>query len=478
MRLVHTSIAITLVAATVACAPAGPDYLRPTLAPPTQHRTAQITTDQARSLADTAWADLFRSPELAALVRDALDHNLDLMAAAARVEEFRGRAALAGIDTRPTVAGAFKTAPSPTGGAIDNAYNAGIFFNWEIDFFGRLRRSAEAARADLLASESGQRAVMASIVTGVADLYVTLRALDEQAAILKRNIQVQEDTLALARRLSEGGVASGLEVQQALTQVASTRAALPRVERQILQVENALSFLAGRAPGPVARGAGDLGLPVVPEVPAGLPSALLERRPDIVAAEHQLRAANARIGVAVANRIPVPRIGLTASFGRLSTSLSDFFSGGVKAQNLLSWGPFVDLPIYDGSRANSRIRIAHAQAEQAALAYRSAFLQALREVADALGTGETAVRELAETQASLNAAREYYRLTDMRYRGGVASYLEVLDAQRQVLSTELAVATSRTTQLSATVALYRALGGGWSDEELARLSAREMTARK
>lgn len=476
-RLITLGLASTLLAAT-GCAPLGPAYQRPAVSPPAQFRGLAVDAAQAGALGDLPWADLFQEPELAALVRDAVEHNLDLLAAAARVEEFRGRAALAGADLGPTLAGSFSTSPSPTGGKVDNAYTGGLFFNWEIDFFGRLRRTAEAARADLLATESGRRAVMATVVTSVTDLYVALRSLDEQAAILKRNIAIQENSLALVRRLDEGGVASGLEVQQALNQLSTTRAALPRVERQIVQVENALSVLAGRAPAAVARAGADRPLPALPTIPAGLPSTLLERRPDIVAAEQQLRAATARIGVALASKVPFPRIGLTTSLGRVSTSLDDFLGGGVKAQNVFSIGPFVDVPLYDGKRGNARVRIARAQAEQAALAYRSTVIQALREVADALAAGDTLVREIAEQRTSLDAAREYYRLTEMRYRGGVSSYLEVLDAQRQVLAAELALTNARTAQLSSAVALYRALGGGWSDQELARLEAKDQATRQ
>jgi multidrug efflux system outer membrane protein len=214
----------------------------------------------------------------------------------------------------------------------------------------------------------------------------------------------------------------------------------------------------------------------VPDIPVGLPSQLLERRPDIRVAENQLRAAVARIGVAVAQKIPVPRIGLTASFGRISTSLDDFFQGGDKAENLLSFGGFFDIPFYDGGRGNARVRIAQAQAEQAALGYRSVILQSFREVADALVTLDKIRQEIAENQIRFDASREYLRLTDLRYRGGVVSYLEVLDAQRQVFSAELDLSNSRLTQLLAVIDLYRALGGGWSDEELKKLGERPATA--
>jgi multidrug efflux system outer membrane protein len=211
-------------------------------------------------------------------------------------------------------------------------------------------------------------------------------------------------------------------------------------------------------------------MPVAPDVPVGLPSQLLERRPDIVQAEQVLRSAVAQIGVAVASKIPVPRIGLTSTFGRYGSDLGDYFGGGPKAENLFSFGPFLDIPLYDGGAGKARVKIAQAQAEQAALAYKGTFLQSLREVADALATIDRVRQQTVENEARVAAAREYLRLTDMRYRGGVSSYLEVLDAQRQLFSAEIDLADAHRLQLVGAVQLYRALGGGWSDDELKKLA--------
>jgi multidrug efflux system outer membrane protein len=470
MNLRSTSLLLLPVMAVASCAPLGPNYQRPEVTPTPAYRDVRVTADQARSIADMPWIDLFKEPELSALVRQALDRNLELRAALWRIEEFRGRAALSRADLKPFVGGQFTTSASPNRDELDNYYNAGLFFNWEIDFFGRLRRSAEAAQASYLATEWGTRAVMTSVVTDVAELYVNLRSLDEQLDITRRTVASQEEWLTLVRKLDAGGVASGAEVAQALNQVATTRAVQPQIERQIVQFENALSVLVGREPGTVARATGTVSMPVPPEVPAGLPSQLLERRPDIVQAEQQLRAAVARIGVAVASKIPVPRIGLTTSFGRVGASLEDFFSGGEKAQNLFSIGPFLDIPLYDGGAGKARVTIAKAQAEQAAVAYKGTFLQSLREVADALVTIDKVRQQIAETQIRVDAAKEYLRLTDMRYRGGVSSYLEVLDAQRQLYGAEIDLADARRLQLVGAVQLYRALGGGWSDDELKKLA--------
>jgi multidrug efflux system outer membrane protein len=453
-----------------ACAPLGPNYQRPDVTPPPAHRDVRVTSDQARSLADMPWVDLFKEPELSALVREALDRNLDLRAALWRIEELRGRAALSNADLKPFVGGQVSTSASPTQSKVDNVYNAGLFFNWEIDFFGRLRRAAEASQAEYLATEWGTRAVMTSVVTDVAELYVSLRALDEQLAITRRTITSQEEWLVLVRKLERGGVASSAEVAQAQNQVSTTRAVQPEIERQIILLENALSVLVGRTPSSVLRASGPARMPVPPEVPAGLPSQLLERRPDIVQAELQLRVAVARIGVAVASKIPVPRIGLTSSFGRFGSDLGDYFGGGPKAENLFSFGPFLQIPIYDGGAGKARVQIAQAQAEQAAVVYKGTFLQSLREVADSLGTIEKVRQQIVENEARVQAAQEYLRLTDLRYRGGVSSYLEVLDAQRQLFAAEIDLADARRLQLVGAVQLYRALGGGWSDDELKRLA--------
>ena len=475
----HRVVPILLVVAGLgtACAPLGPNYTRPTVTPPPAYRSVTVTPEQAQSIADLPWFEMFKDPTLSALIREAIDNGLDLRQAAARVEEFRGRAALAGSNLKPFVGGEFTTSGVGTGTKFDNAYSGTIFFNWEIDFFGRLRRASEAARADLLATEWGARATMSSLVTDVAQAYVDLRSLDEQRDIVVRTIASQEEWLALVRKLDQGGVASGTEVAQATLQVATTREQLPLVERQIVQVENLISVLVGRPPSAIQRDTVRVtSLPAAPDVPTGLPSQLLERRPDIVATERVLHAAVARLGVAVASRIPVPRIGLTGAFGRVGTSLEDFFGGGDKAEGLVSIGPFIQLPLYDGGAGNARVRIARAQAEQAAIDYRAVILQSFREVADALVTIQKVREQIAESEARKAAAAEYLRLTDLRYRGGVSSYLEVLDAQRQLFSAELDLADLKRVQLVSAVQLYRALGGGWSDDELKKLAERPATA--
>lgn len=449
-----------LAALTSACA-LGPHYRRPEITPPATYRG--VTEPQARSLADTEWFELFAEPGLNAANREALENNLDLRFAVARVEEFRARAGLARSELGPTLGGAFETTSTPQSG-IDNSYFGGLVFNWEIDFFGRLRRGSEAARADLLATEWGAKATMASLVSDVAQTWFTLRSLDEQAAIARRTIATQEQSLELVRTLMRGGLASGAEEAQAVNQLATTRAQLPAIERQQVQAENLLSVLLGRPPRAVPREAPPPGPPVPPEIPAGLPSTLLERRPDVAAAEASLHAATARVAVARASRIPVPRIGLTGTLGMVSTALRDLFTGDDTGAAVSSFGPFASLPLVDSGRGGKGVEIARAQLAQAELAWRNAVLLSLREVADALVTVDRVREEISQNEIRVTAASEYLRLTDLRYRGGVTSYLEVLDAQRQLFSAEIDLAQSRRALLLGFVELYRSLGGGWSND--------------
>lgn len=463
--------AIACAAAIGALAPGctlGPDYKRPAIDLPAAHRG--VTGPEARSLADTPWFELFSDPELDSLIGQALDANLDLQAAVARVEEFRARAGLARAQLAPTVSGVFQTGVTP-GTGLDNNYVAAGALNWELDFFGRLRRGSEAARADLLASVGAARAAMASLVADVARSWFTLRALDEQAAIARRTITAQEQSLALVRTQMRAGLASGAEEAQAVNQLATTRARLPAIERQRLQAENLLSVLLGRPPQAVARGTPPQALPVPPAIPAGLPSALLERRADVASAEASLHAATARVGVAVASRIPVPQLGLTGTFGVVSVALKDLFTGERTGSAVTSFGPSASVPLFDGGRGGSNVDAARAQLRQAELAWRTTVLLALREVADALTTVDTVREEMAQNEVRVGAARASLRLSEQRYRGGVTSYLEVLDTQRQLFSAELDLTDSRRALLVGYVDLYRALGGGWSDDQLEKLRA-------
>jgi multidrug efflux system outer membrane protein len=469
--------AATVVFSTAACAKVGPNYARPTITPPPTYRP-DVPVDQASAMADLKWVDQYWEPELAALVQIAITENLDLRLAVARIAEFRARAASARADLGPTLTGTVETQPrtriTDDESWLRSIYTAGVAFNWEIDFFGRLRRASEAAQNDLLATEDGARAVMASIVSDVTQSWVELRVIDELLEITRRNIALQEQSLLLVQRRVQGGVAAGVDEQQAISQLASTRAQLPSLQQESQLVENRLSVLLGKPPGPISRPPSAF-TAAPPDIPVGLPSLLLERRADIRQAERELMAATSRIGVAIGNAFPFPRIGLTSFFGLLSGSLDQLFKGD--DSGVFSWGPTVQYPLIDSGRGRAGVAVATAQAEQAAVTYRRAILQAFGEVADTLVRLQRERERIEQRQIQVSAATESLRLSNLRYVGGVADYLEVLDAQRVLFLAETDLARSREDLLLASVQLYRALGGGWSDSELRRLVDRPPDAR-
>jgi multidrug efflux system outer membrane protein len=466
-----------LLGLSVAACAVGPDYVRPTVAPPALYRGV-LAPEQATVIADLAWVDRYGEPELSALVRAAIDENLDLRLAVARIAEFRGRAAAARADLGPTLAGTLGAQPrtriEDDETWLRSIYTLGVVFHWEVDFFGRLRRASEAARNDLLATEDAARAVMASVVAAVAESWFDMRILDDLIAVTERNIALQEDALRLVQLRVKGGVAAGIDEQQAVSQLASTRAQLPTLQQQSQLSENRLGALLGRAPASIDHPARPVAA-VPPGIPAGLPSELLERRADIRQAERELMAATSRIGLAIGSAFPFPRIGLTAFFGMLSGSLDLLFNGN--DSGVFSWSPVVQYPLVDSGRGRAGVDIATAQAEQAALAYRATIVQALREVADTLVALEKVRERIAQRQVQVAGATEALRLSNARYVGGVADYLEVLDAQRVLFIAETDLTRSRQDELIASVQLYRALGGGWSDDELMRLIDRPFTAR-
>ncbi len=466
MTRLARAVAIALVAGVSGCA-IGPDYERPELPVPDEHRGV-LAPQTAESYADLAWASVFNDPELVPLIERALEYNLDLGIAAARVEEFRGRARVSRSYLGPEVRGVGSTSPSAFGDE-DSSYALGLQLNWEIDLFGRLRRADEAARAQLLASEDFARGVMNSLVADVATTWFSLRELDEEVAIIERTIRSQEESLELVRSLKRNGVASGAEEQQALAQLAATRSQMPVAVQRRQQTENLLRFLVGDVPGSVERTQPPTILPVPEALPVGLPAQLLARRPDLRQLENQLHAATANIGVAEASRFPYLSIGLTSFFGLVSPELARLVDGDDPAEGLFSIGPFVDLPIWQSGRGTGNVEVARAQFRQAELGYRRGVLLAYRETSDAL-VARDQVRDLIEqNQVRRSAAVEVLRLQKLRYRAGVVSYLEVLDAERQLFAAEIDLARARFSQLESYVELYRALGGGWSEAELQRL---------
>jgi outer membrane protein, multidrug efflux system len=444
----------------------GPDYRRPDVATPGGWRDGARTADPA-SLADTAWWELFQDDELRRLIQVALEANKDLGIAVTRVDQARAVLGVTRSLQFPDVtAGASATTnrtsdnihPRGIGGDY-GLYNTTIDMSFEIDIWGRLRRATEASRAELLASEEAQHAVVMTLVSDVATTYLRLRELDLELEITQRTVAARRESLGIVRDRFQGGLTSALDVRQAETDLASTAAQIPDLQRQIAVTENQLSILLGRNPGDISRGRPLTGQTFPPEVPAGLPSALLDRRPDIRQAEETLVARNARIGVAKAAFFP--QISLTGFFGVESVSLSDLFTG---PSRIWQFGPTVTVPIFNAGRNRANLQLVEAQQREALLRYEQAIQQAFREVDDALVTHRRARESLAEQDAAVQASREALTIAELRYTSGLTSYLNVLDAQRTLLTAEVAQSRTLGVQLVAVVQLYRALGGGWGPE--------------
>jgi multidrug efflux system outer membrane protein len=444
----------------------GPDYRRPGVAAPAGWRGGSPGPDPA-TLADLTWWDLFQDEELRGLVQVALEANKDLGIAVTRVDQARAQLGVSRSAQWPEVnAGASATTnrisdnvrPRNLGGET-GLLSTTVDLAFEIDLWGRLRRASEAARAELLASEEARRAVVMTLVSDVASAYLQLRELDVELETTRRNVASRRGSLQIVRDRFEAGLTSALDLRQAEAELASTAAQIPDLERQIAQTEHRLSLLLGRNPGGIGRGRPLAGQVFPPVVPAGLPSALLERRPDIRQAEAGLVAANARIGVARAAFFP--QISLTGFFGVESVALSDLFTG---PSRIWQFGPTVTLPIFTGGRNRANLALVEAQQRETLLRYEQAIQQAFREVEDALVAHGKAREALVENEAAVRASREALTVAELRYAAGRTGYLDVLDAQRTVLAAELAQSRTLRAQLVAVVQLYRALGGGWAPE--------------
>lgn len=457
------ALALSLLALS-ACA-VGPKYQRPQVEVPKEHRFASVK--EAASIADLPWWDFFRDPVLQGLVREALEKNQDLALAVARVEEARALSGVAKADFYPQVAaqasGAYGQPFSKQivpGSSETGRFGLSASVFWELDLWGRVRNQSAAAMADLLATDEGRRAVVLSLVSGVAQAYVELRELDLELEVARANTETRRGTLDLFEKRARGGVASDLEVNQARADLAFTSAAIPLTERLIALKENEIAVLLGRTPGPVARGAALVETPVAPELPAGVPAALMERRPDLVAAEQGVVAATARVGVAVANRLP--QLSLSGLIGLDARNVPDAFTPDALLWNV---GAGLLAPIFQGGRLSSEEEAARARLEQAAAAWRKAVQVAFREVSDAAVSVVKLKAARQELEKQVKATREATRLALLRYQGGVSSYLEVLDAQRQQFDSELQLTRTRGAELGSVVLLYRSLGGGWQERK-------------
>jgi multidrug efflux system outer membrane protein len=444
----------------------GPDYLRPKVLIPDNHRGA-LEPAKADSLADIPWWELFKDPVLQELTREALRNNYDLQTAAARVEEARSQIGVARSFLYPQVnfngGGSAQqvsrlSEPPQSFGASRTYQNwlLGLNMAWELDVFGRIRREAEAATGVFLATEQAQRGVYITLVADVAQSYFILRELDLELEISRRTVKINDETVEFYRRRLFGGVSNQLEVDQAIANRSRTAATIPDIERQIVAQENLINFLLGRNPGPIPRGAALTDQYYPPSIPAGLPAALLERRPDVKGAEDLLLAANADIGAAKA--LFFPNFSLTAALGSASHELSNLAD---RRAAIWSVAGGILQPVFQGWRIFYNYEATKARFDQALAQYQKAAQNSFREVSDALVSVEKLKDIRAELETSVQSLGNAARLSRLRYDTGLANYLEILIADQQLFDQELLLARSRGGQLTAVVQLYRALGGGW-----------------
>jgi multidrug efflux system outer membrane protein len=462
-KIVRFLCAILSTGLLVGCA-VGPKYHRPVVQTPNAFR--DVTPDlqqqaQAASYADLPWWQVFQDPKLQELIRAALKQNYDLQLAAERINAARSQVAITRSGLFPQV-------------GVDANFNGGkehvvqSRFNFltltgdaafQLDLFGRLRRATEAARAELLATEDARQTVILTLVSDLANDYFTLLQLDLELQITRQTVNTQTDSVKLTNLRLDRGVATKLDVLQAQQVLDTANAQIPDMERRIAQEENAISILLGDYPHDVARG-----LPLVeqrlpPEVPAGLPSSIIERRPDIREAEQILIASNAQIGVAKAQFFP--QIALTGSGGG-SFGRSSIFSSLMASQiGIWSYGAQVSQPIFTGGALRGNLRLAKSENQQALIAYRETIQRALGDVSDALIGYEKLHEVRMRQQDSVSDLEETVRISTLRYKGGTTTYLEVLDGQRSLYSAELTLASARGEEYRSLVQLYKALGGGW-----------------
>jgi len=457
--MIRRAVGAVLVATLAGCA-VGPNYQRPEIGTPDRFYGEQQAA-QAKTLTDTPWFEVFGDPTLKALVDEAVATGFDARIAAARVQEAQARYGISKADRYPQIgydAGyEYKRLPETVvaSGDPSSVYSASVGISWELDIWGRVRRLNEAALNSYLATEEARQGVLLTLASDVAQSYFELLELDAELAIAKRTTLAYQEMYDLFRRRLEGGAASALETSRALGALKSTAAQIPDIERRIVQTENKLNLLVGRQPGPVARGLALVDQPVCPEVPAGLPSALLERRPDIRQSEDELHAASAAIGVATANFFPT--ISLTGFFGGLSPELSELFG----SNQTWSVGAGLLGPIFQGGRLKQAKAAAVAQWEQALASYEKTVTSALADVSNALVAKQKLAEVTTQLVASVAAYEEAVRIANIRYLSGLSSYFEVVDAQQQLFPAENALARARRDELTSAVSLYKSLGGGW-----------------
>ena len=460
------ALLIPFIAISAAGCTVGPSYTRPLVTVPEGYRGAtpvESTPAGAASIGDQKWWEVFQDDQLQRLIAAAVKQNFDVRIAAARLLQAQAQLGIVRADQFPSLdagvgAARERVAESLALPAVQTgAFQVQVATTWELDFWGKFRRATEAVRAELLASEWGRRAIVTSLVSQVAGAYFELRALDLDLDIAQRTLISRRESLRLTEVRAQGGATSLLDLRQAEQLVFGASAEIADLERRIQQQENVISALLGNNPGGVTRGRALTDQPHAPDVPTGLPSALLERRPDIAQAEQRLIAANADIGVAKAAYFP--QISLTGSGGAQSAALTDLFSGPAGVWLV---GATLAQPIFTAGRTRSRVELAKAQRDEASLVYQQTIQLSLRDVSDAL-VGYRKGRELREQQELLTRSSiDARRLADLRYQGGATSYLEVLDSDTRLFTAELGLADAQLNELLALVQIYRSLGGGWA----------------
>jgi multidrug efflux system outer membrane protein len=467
MKKLKPSFSLILAATFTAACMVGPTYHKPVVQTPAAFRDLSENPQaqaQAASFADLPWWQVFQDPQLQELIRTALKQNYDLQIATERINAARAQVAVTRSALFPQVQGNSNF----SGGKDQNLQSKSNFLAltadaaFQLDLFGRLRRATEAARAQLLATQEAQHTVILTLVSDVASDYFSLLQLDLELQISRDTVITQEGSVKLTSLRLSHGVATKLDVLQAQQVLDSANAQIPDLERQIGQEEDAISILLGNYPQGVPRGRPLPEQPLPPEVPPGMPSSLLERRPDIREAEQNLIAANAEIGVARAAFFP--QISLTGSgggaFGR-----SDLFSSMMSSHaSIWSYGVQVNQPIFTGGALRGNLRLAESQHQQALLAYKQAIQQAFGDVSDALIAYQKFHEVRVRQEQLVKDLAESVRLSILRYEGGTTNYLEVLDGQRSLFSAELTLAQARGNEYQSLVQLYRALGGGWQQQ--------------
>jgi len=460
----------------------GPDYKRPETPPAESWR---VTASTSESMANLPWWALLKDESLQQLVRTALLENLDLQIATASIDEFQAQLTIAKFDMIPSfsyggTAFGFRntnTSVLPVGGgAVPNTTsknglslnyeNVNVGLKWELDLWGRIRRSIEVARAQLLSKVENQRVVILSLVSSVAESYFDLRSLDYQVDITKRTLKAWDESVRISKLRYQQGDVSKLDLDRFVAERANAAAQLADLERQVVQRENQISVLLGHRPAAVPRGRSLVEQPLPPDVPPGLPSELLQRRPDIMKAEQDLMAASSNIGVAQAARFP--QLSLTGEVGGSSLTAN---SQSTKPFATFKGSATLIGPLFNASALGYQVKTAEAQGNQAIAQYQKTILQAFQDVEDALISVQKIKEQRAALEQQVEALQSAYRLADLRYQGGRASYLDVLTAQRALFDAELALARTRRNQLIAVVQLYKALGGGWQTEAKAKTTA-------